>query len=114
MPASRMEPARAARDITDARRPFRACGRARPPGVRLMDAPGHLPARRTAAPRVPPEKSDDSQHALLPAAPHFPPATARPHGKAADGGARRSLAPRIVPRLLNRAAIVFAWEIRTF
>jgi ABC-2 type transport system permease protein len=80
-----------------------------------MDAPRHPPARPTAVPRVQPDTSDGTQHPQLPAAPHFLAPTARPLGKAGpSGGFRRSRGPRSLPRLLNRAAIVFVWEIKTF
>src|SRR6476661_8527749 len=116
MPAARVGPARAPRNEPDSGRPFRARRGARAAGVGLMEAPRKRPARRTVAPRGRPVEPDGAPHGELPAAPHFPATTAkpRPFAESATKRARTSVSPRFVPRVLDRAAIVFAWEVRTF
>lgn len=81
-----------------------------------MEAPRNPAAPEIVKPHGQPDQSDETAHSRLPAAPHFtmtaarsPVAAARPTKTAGAVVARR-----IVPRLLGRTAVVFAWEIRTF
>ncbi len=78
-----------------------------------MDAPRPSTTSRPAAPDVQPDKSPETQPAQFPGAPHFSPPP-RPVDKAPTGRILAWRAPKIVPRLFNRAAVVFAWEIKTF